>query len=324
VPDNDQKDSKKIHHPHDKGYRQLLSNKKTFLELIMTFVKEDWVTDINENDIILVDKSYILQDFSEKEADVVYRLKTKDEDIIFYVLLELQSTVDYLMPFRLLLYEVEIWRDVYNNAQEEERERKGFQLPAIIPVVLYNGKNNWTAKLDFKEILAGYQKFEKHLLNFHYILFDVNRYSDEDLIKAANLISSIFVLDQTMDYKELIRRLRKLIDVLKNMNWKEYKQITTWLKNVIKPKMSDNLQKEVDRILEESNPVEVEIMIMNLEVTLDEMQEQAEKRGKLEGKLEGKIEVARVALREGAEVDFVAKITGLTKEVVQKLKEEIN
>ena len=94
------------HHPHDKGYRQLLANRGTFLALFKSFVREEWVNEINEHDLLLVDKSYILPDFSEKEADLVYRLKSKE--IIFYILLELQSTVDYLMPFRLLLYMVEI------------------------------------------------------------------------------------------------------------------------------------------------------------------------------------------------------------------------
>ena len=131
MPENSRPDKKQIHHPHDKGYKQLLSNKKTFLELIRTFVREDWVSDINENDLILVDKSYILQDFSEKEADIVYRLKTREGDVIFYVLLELQSTVDYPMPFRLLLYQAEIWRDIYNNTPKDERERRDFRLPVI-------------------------------------------------------------------------------------------------------------------------------------------------------------------------------------------------
>ncbi len=165
--------------------------------------------EINEDDLIPVNKSYVLQDFSEKEADVVYRLQTKETNVIFYVLLELQSTVDYTMPFRLLLYMTEIWRDAYNNTPQNERERKGFRLPAIIPAVLYNGAGRWTASTNFKEMLSGYEKFQKHILDFSYILFDVNRYSEEELYRAANLISSVFVLDQTMDHRELIRRLKK-------------------------------------------------------------------------------------------------------------------
>ncbi|GEA17459.1 hypothetical protein E306M_05930 [Moorella sp. E306M] len=103
--------------PPRQGYRQLLTDKRVFLELLKTFVREDWVAAIDADYLILVNKSYVLQDFSEKEADIVYKLKTRDKNVIFYILLELQSTVDYLIPFRLLLYMVEIWREIYNNPQ---------------------------------------------------------------------------------------------------------------------------------------------------------------------------------------------------------------
>ncbi|AOQ22822.1 hypothetical protein MTAT_25350 [Moorella thermoacetica] len=42
------------YHPHDKGYRQLLSDKRVFLELLKTFVRETWVEAIDEKDLILV------------------------------------------------------------------------------------------------------------------------------------------------------------------------------------------------------------------------------------------------------------------------------
>ncbi|QGP92214.1 hypothetical protein MGLY_16640 [Neomoorella glycerini] len=40
------------HHPHDKGYRQLLADKRVFLELLKTFVREDWVEAIDADDLI--------------------------------------------------------------------------------------------------------------------------------------------------------------------------------------------------------------------------------------------------------------------------------
>jgi len=68
-------------------------------------------------------------------------------------------------------------------------------------------------------------------------------------------------------------------------------------------------------------------MIYNLELTLEEMQQQAMKEGKLEGeregKLEGKLEAARNALIEGIEPTIVAKITGLPLETIRKIKLEL-
>jgi hypothetical protein len=57
-----------------------------------------------------------------------------------YLLLEMQSSVDFRMPYRLLLYQVEIWRYLLQNEEDALSNRKTFQLPPIIPIVLYNGK----------------------------------------------------------------------------------------------------------------------------------------------------------------------------------------
>jgi hypothetical protein len=84
-------------------------------------VNSDWVKDIDENDLIRVDKEFILQDYRKKEADIVYRMKIKETDshrvheVIFYILLELQSSVDRMMPFRLLTYMTQIWQQEVKN-----------------------------------------------------------------------------------------------------------------------------------------------------------------------------------------------------------------
>ncbi|HQA59209.1 MAG TPA: Rpn family recombination-promoting nuclease/putative transposase, partial [Acetivibrio sp.] len=112
----------RINKEHDLGYKHLLTHKKTFIQLLRSFVKEDWVNEIDESQVMLVDKSYILQDFREKESDIVYRLKIKDRNVIFYCLLELQSSVDYQMPIRLLFYMIEIWRDILKNTENHKIE----------------------------------------------------------------------------------------------------------------------------------------------------------------------------------------------------------
>ncbi|GBF33249.1 hypothetical protein DCCM_2348 [Desulfocucumis palustris] len=162
------------------------------------------------------------------------------------------------------------------------------------------------------------------MLDFSYILFDVVRYDQEDLYRAANVVSSVFYLDQTVNTRELVARLRKLADVLKDMDPEQFRQVMVWLRNVIRRKLAGPLQEEVDRVLEETGPREVEKMITNIERALDEMKRQAlmegelkgKADGKIEGKVEGKVETTRAALREGLEVDVICRITGLSMETV--------
>jgi hypothetical protein len=65
--------------------------------------------------------------------------------------MELQSTVDFQAPYRLLLYQVEIWRDMISNILKTNLRRKSFRLPAIVPIVLYSGSRRWTASRNFRE-----------------------------------------------------------------------------------------------------------------------------------------------------------------------------
>ncbi len=44
----------------------------------------------------MVNKSFILSDYEEIESDIVYKINNDEEEIYFYILLELQSKVDYI------------------------------------------------------------------------------------------------------------------------------------------------------------------------------------------------------------------------------------
>ncbi|AEH51414.1 Rpn family recombination-promoting nuclease/putative transposase [Pseudothermotoga thermarum] len=239
MENNQNQPIQKPHFQHDKGYKFLLSNKETFLELLQSFIKEEWVKYIDEQDIVRIDKSFILQDFSNKEADLVYRVKLKGKQVIIYILLELQSSVDYAMPYRLLLYMVEIYRSILKDAAKKEMRKKDFSLPAIIPIVLYNGKRNWTAKVSYKEMLDSYELFGEHVLDFKYILIDVNRYGKEELISLRNLISGVFLLDQDVNFDELLSRLKEFAAALGGLEEKEFEALKVWVKRILLERFGD-------------------------------------------------------------------------------------
>jgi len=303
---------------HDRGYKYLLSNRQVFLQLLRNFVREPWVEKLNAKDLVRLDKSYILQDFSGKEADIVYRLQTKDQEVIFYVLLELQSTVDFQMPYRLLLYMVEIWRDLLKNTPKSNAAGKEFRLPAVVPIVLYNGENNWTAKLHYRDTLKGAEMFGSHVLDFEYILVDVNRQEEEHLLELANLIGAVFLLDKKADYQLLMQRLKKLLHTLKDMTPDEFQLLKNWILSILQHKQTDHYG-EIARLVEKARPEEAMEMIYNLEKTLDEEFAKRELKSKLEGKQEGKLEVARKLLRKGFALAEVAEITELTLDEIEKM-----
>ncbi|MCT4604497.1 MAG: Rpn family recombination-promoting nuclease/putative transposase [Marinisporobacter sp.] len=327
----------KIKHEHDLGYKEILSHKKTFLEFLRSFVKKDWVKLIDEENLILIDKEFILKDFKQEEADIVYKVNIDGKDIIFYVLLELQSKVDYRMPIRLLMYMTEIWREELNNAENKIKKRKDYRLPSIVPIVLYNGKNKWTAARNFKEVLNGYELFEENIIDFRYMLFDVNRMKEEELLEIANLVSSIFLLDQDVAIEEILKRLKLIGRILGKKGSKEQIQVfNRWMINVFKNRFDERIGEHIYQVLEETNHMEVEEMISNLGRKIEEEFKHREEkgmqkgiqRGMQEGLKKGQLQerrgIAKKLLLMGMDIPTIIKATGLTNQDIEKIKSEMN
>ena len=309
-------DNNDINNPHDSGYKYLLYSKKAFVQLIRSFVKTGWAEQVDEASLVRIDKTFILQDFKDKEADVVYKAKLKDQEVIFYVLMELQSTVDYLIPYRLLLYMTEIWRDIFKNVSENEAKKKSFRLPVIVPMVLYNGDANWSVPIEFKDTLGSADLFEDNVLNFKYILFDVQKYEEEELLQLSNLIGSVFLIDKSSELEDIIEQLKKLISIIKNLESEEFRLFTNWAEKILTRDAPLKEKDKVTNFFKDTRPEEVEEMITNVERVLKKSWEDAENKGVEKGVVKG----AKQMLIKGEPVEKIMKYTGLTKEEIEELK----
>lgn len=75
----------------------------------------------------------------------------------------------------------------------------------------------WTAERQFRKLLSNEEMFDSELLNFEYLLIDVARYTEEELLSLSNTIGSVFLLDQTEDQEHLLNRLGKLMNTIQQM-----------------------------------------------------------------------------------------------------------
>ncbi|MFB5763982.1 Rpn family recombination-promoting nuclease/putative transposase [Paenibacillus medicaginis] len=298
-----------IHQRHDTSYRFLLSSKKLFVELLRSFVNQGWVQAVNEEHVQEIPHSFVLQDFKRQEADLVYQVHLNGQDVVFYLLLEMQSSVDFRMPYRLLLYQVEIWRYLLQNEEDALSNRKTFQLPPIIPIVLYNGKKKWTAELQFRKLLANEDLFGPELLNFEYLLIDVARYTEEELLSLSNTIGSVFLLDQTEDRGQLLDRINKLMNTAQQMSEDNLQKIMAWVANILLQKVPRN----------ESNPerfiqnLEMIALFMRLEKILGDIHK---------GEQQGKEAVAKELIRMGMDSSTIAQATGFSTHTIEEWRKQ--
>ncbi len=90
--------------PHDHSYKRLFSHAEMVVQLLQTFVAEDWVTQLDFDSLQKVDSSFVTKEFREREDDVIWRVKFQDKWLYLYILLEFQSTVDPIMAVRVMGY----------------------------------------------------------------------------------------------------------------------------------------------------------------------------------------------------------------------------
>ena len=296
---------------YDRGYKKIFSRKDNFLKFINTFIKKDWVSYIDADNLELIDKEFVLKDLKSKEADIIYKARIKEQDIYFYVLLEFQSTVDFSMPLRFLVYMTELMKRIYLNADANERDRKSFKMPAIIPIVIFSGGSEWNVVQSFKEYQSSHELFQNNIIDFTYILINLKDLSSEELINNANLISTIFALDKVIDERSVIKLVLTAKRLYSKFTLQEQIELQDWIREVFREKYKDNEQ--IDELVNSFDVENEERTVYAMEALLDNILE----RGR------NQILMCMKLLRDNRSVEDVAEETELSVDVINAVKENM-
>jgi predicted transposase/invertase (TIGR01784 family) len=289
---------------HDKGYKRVLSNRRNFLDLLKYHIAAPWAGKIDEGDLELVNGKFVLKDFRNKEADIVYRAKVDGQTVIFYILLELQSSVDFTMPFRLLLYMAALYNHLFKQTPEKEREVKGFRLPAVVPMVLYNGESEWSCVRSFKEYLGDYELFMPYAIDFEYMLINVNEPDEAELLKIPVLINAVMALDQKGGDREMLRRLRQALRIYGRLPGDQQVELVDWVRDVFRKKVRS--KKKIDEIVELFEKGDKTNMTYAIERVFDEIEARGEAKGETRGEKRGAEKVIAMA-RAGLSLDEIER-----------------
>jgi len=316
----------------DRGYKYLFSVKRYFLEFLSKFVKEAWDDKITEDDVELVSGEYILNNFSTRHSDVVYKIRKKEREF-YFVLLELQSKNDKFMSFRLLEYMVEIWRR-YIKDKEIISKSKVYNLPLIIPCVLYTGKSKWNSSKNFNKLFKDNKLFEKIIPSYEYVVIDINDYSDDELLEISGIIGKVMYIDKGKNITELKERLEILLNKIGRLRKHEQESFFEWVAHLL-AKNNYEMYELSRKIVKEDD----ETMLADLMLQLrEEWEAEARKIGMEKGRKEGRKEGRREGVEESRILwfrrilennigvmpnDVNKKIDKMTKEQLDVLEEKI-
>jgi hypothetical protein len=105
----------------------------------------------------VVGRSYLLDDWRRREADVLVRLPLLggETEVLVCVLAEHQTNPDPVMPLRLLLAAVLYWEQEWQAWQRRHEYGVPLRLTPIVPVVLLTGPQPWNTNRTLADLFAG-------------------------------------------------------------------------------------------------------------------------------------------------------------------------
>ena len=178
--------------PHDSFFKAVFAQPETAVAHFAEYLPAPLLAQMDLSGATLCPGSYVDEELSQRHSDILYRVRLAGRDAFVYVLFEHQSTADPLMAFRLLRYMVRIWDGVIRD------DPSARTLPPIVPIVLYHGRDCWTAATRFSDLLAidpaVWCGSEPPGLDFGYVLTDLSRLDDDGLRGVALGRLALFLL----------------------------------------------------------------------------------------------------------------------------------
>ena len=168
------------------------TNPEMVRDLIIGFVPDEWLHSLDYTTLEKIPGSYITEDFRNRADDVVWRVKVGGDWIYLYLLIEFQSTVDKYMALRMMVYQGLLYQDLIKQGKILADGR----LPPILPIVLYNGSQRWSAVTDVFELIPPVPGLvEQFKPRQKYLLIDENAYTDSELASVKNLVAAVFRIE---------------------------------------------------------------------------------------------------------------------------------
>ncbi|GHV74146.1 hypothetical protein AGMMS49940_14480 [Spirochaetia bacterium] len=225
-----------IYHAKDNSFKLILGNPELFAEFLRDYLNIELLKDVRPEDIEDISERFLPLFQDNQDSDTVKRITLKGAPVFIIALVEHESRVNYRSSFKMLQYICLILDDY---EKEINREHKGisatrdFRYPPVLPIIFYDGAAPWTAKMNFLDRTALNDVFHQYIPKFEYLLVDLNRYTQEDLVRFNDTLSLVMIIDKLKksDGKSLLSKLP--LDYLEKTALKIPEELTKLLMDVI-------------------------------------------------------------------------------------------
>ena len=317
----------------DEPIKKLFKNKENLADLFNAtifqgkqVIKADKLIEINTEDIHIEDKTTEELEITKKYRDLTMLYKDRVLQIVLGC--EDQSTVDYSMPIRTMLYDALAYEKQRNdlelkqNAEGEYYRRKINKNQKILPVltiIFYYGEKQWDGATCLHDMIQWSDEQELQDTVPNYKMNLIWAYGQEDIDKYKSDLQYILYL---LKYKQEEEKLEKYIEE----NDEKLQHMNQDTHNAIVALMGSEILEGIEK--EEGGEIRMESK------ALQAIEKRGEKKGQQEGqvlilitqiqkKVQKSKKISQIADELEQDIMTIEPMYNLIKENPDKSKEEI-
>ena len=193
-------------HANQKDIRakDIFDNRELCAQFLRDYADIPLLKHVQPQDIEETTLRYHFFDEAELNSDNVKRIRITDtslakelQEVYVVALIEHKSYVDYDVAMQLLRYMVCIWYDwAKDRDHPQEHRNKEFRYPPVIPIVYYEGKQEWTAGLRLRDRILFSELFVDFIPDFTYRIVENRKYTQDELLLREDEISLLMLLNR--------------------------------------------------------------------------------------------------------------------------------
>ena len=296
---------------HDENYKRLFASPLMVGDVLRACLPPHRVAAADFSSLGKLSPEYVSDELRKRHGDTVWHLRLGRRRV-FLLLLEFQAQDDRWMALRILTYSGLLYQELIRSRAPEVA---GERLPAVLPVVLYNGTEAWTAAPEMGALivpvgrwLAPYQPAQR------YCLLDLQRMAAEDL-PYRNLLRAVVRLEQCRSWEDVRRVVVALQRWLPKRGAEELRRgFVDWIRQIAEPLVPAGAAVPAIRTLEEAGMSLVERVAEWPKQWLQEGREQGLAEGREQGLTQGVDQQRALLCRQAAarfDADTAARLADL-------------
>ena len=269
---------------HDENYKRLFASPLMVGDVLRACLPADRLTAADFSSLGKLSPEYVSDELRKRHGDTVWHLRVGRRRV-FLLLLEFQAQDDRWMALRILTYSGLLYQELLRSRAPEVA---GERLPAVLPVVLYNGTEPWTAAAEMRALitpvgrwLAPYQPEQR------YCLVDLRHLAADDL-PYRNLLRAVARLEQSRTPQDVARTVQALQRWLPKRGAEELRRgFVDWIRQIAGAQAPPGALVPAIRTLEEATMTLVERVAEWPKQWLREGREQGVAEGREQGRAQG-------------------------------------